>query len=125
MQIGVIGLGRMGGNISRRLMKAGHHCVRRMLSIAAAMRSLASSWEQQRRRLYFLHRWPSQRSMQRIRQRVKQLTPRARCHADLRAIIADLNPVLRAGVNIFAPAMPTPVSFSSTPMSGGCFSLCA
>ena len=24
MQIGVIGLGRMGGNISRRLMKAGH-----------------------------------------------------------------------------------------------------
>jgi 6-phosphogluconate dehydrogenase len=27
MQIGVIGLGRMGGNISRRLMKAGHYCV--------------------------------------------------------------------------------------------------
>jgi 6-phosphogluconate dehydrogenase len=27
MQIGVIGLGKMGGNISRRLMKAGHHCV--------------------------------------------------------------------------------------------------
>ena len=27
MQIGVIGLGRMGGNISRRLMKADHHCV--------------------------------------------------------------------------------------------------
>ncbi len=27
MQIGVIGLGRMGGNISRRLMKAGHHCM--------------------------------------------------------------------------------------------------
>lgn len=27
MQIGVIGLGRMGGNISRRLMNAGHNCV--------------------------------------------------------------------------------------------------
>ena len=27
MQIGVIGLGRMGGNMTRRLMKAGHHCV--------------------------------------------------------------------------------------------------
>lgn len=27
MQIGIIGLGRMGGNICRRLMKAGHHCV--------------------------------------------------------------------------------------------------
>jgi 6-phosphogluconate dehydrogenase len=27
MQIGIVGLGRMGGNITRRLMKAGHHCV--------------------------------------------------------------------------------------------------
>jgi group II intron reverse transcriptase/maturase len=53
-------------------------------------------WEEGRkRRLYYLHRWPSQRSMQRIRQRVRELTPRSRCHADLRTIIADLNPVLR------------------------------
>ncbi len=27
MQLGIIGLGRMGGNIARRLMKAGHTCV--------------------------------------------------------------------------------------------------
>ncbi len=27
MQIGIVGLGRMGGNISRRLMRAGHHAV--------------------------------------------------------------------------------------------------
>jgi 6-phosphogluconate dehydrogenase len=27
MQIGVVGLGRMGGNIARRLMRAGHACV--------------------------------------------------------------------------------------------------
>ncbi len=27
MQIGMIGLGRMGGNMSRRLLKAGHRCV--------------------------------------------------------------------------------------------------
>ncbi len=27
MQIGVIGLGRMGGNIARRLMKGGHQCI--------------------------------------------------------------------------------------------------
>ncbi len=52
-------------------------------------------WEESGRRLYFLQRWPSQRSMQRIRQRVKELTPRSRCHADLRDVIADLNPVLR------------------------------
>jgi group II intron reverse transcriptase/maturase len=52
-------------------------------------------WEQKRQRLYFLQRWPSQRSMQRIRQRVKELTPRARCHADIRKVIADINPILR------------------------------
>ena len=27
MQIGMLGLGRMGGNMSRRLMRAGHTCV--------------------------------------------------------------------------------------------------
>ena len=27
MQLGMIGLGRMGGNIVRRLMRAGHSCV--------------------------------------------------------------------------------------------------
>ena len=52
-------------------------------------------WEKTRQRLYFLQRWPSRRSMQRIRARVKELTPRSRCHADLREVIADLNPVLR------------------------------
>jgi group II intron reverse transcriptase/maturase len=58
-------------------------------------------WEKTGRELYFLHRWPSQRSMQRIRQRVKELTPRSRCHADLRDVIADLNPVLRGWGNYF------------------------
>ena len=27
MELGLIGLGNMGGNISRRLMRAGHRCV--------------------------------------------------------------------------------------------------
>ncbi|MFL5474442.1 MAG: NAD(P)-binding domain-containing protein, partial [Gemmatimonadales bacterium] len=27
MQLGMIGLGRMGGNMVRRLMRAGHECV--------------------------------------------------------------------------------------------------
>ena len=58
-------------------------------------------WERQRQRRYYLHRWPNQRAMQRIRQRVKELTPRSRCHADLRAVIADLNPVLRGWGNYF------------------------
>ena len=58
-------------------------------------------WEQKGKRLYFLHRWPSQRSMKRIRQRVKELTPRGRCHQDIREVIAELNPVLRGWGNYF------------------------
>ena len=27
MELGMIGLGRMGSNMVRRLMRAGHHCV--------------------------------------------------------------------------------------------------
>jgi len=52
-------------------------------------------WEERRARLYYLQRWPSQRAMRSIRQRVKDMTPRSRCHVDLREIIADLNPILR------------------------------
>jgi hypothetical protein len=52
-------------------------------------------WEQRRKRLYFLQRWPSRRAMQRVRARVKALTPRGVCHRPLRNTIAQLNPVLR------------------------------
>jgi len=52
-------------------------------------------WEQRHQRVYYLQRWPSQRAMQRVRQRVKALTPHAACHRHLRDIIAQLNPVLR------------------------------
>jgi RNA-directed DNA polymerase len=58
-------------------------------------------WEEKRQRCYFLQRWPSRRAMQRIRQRVKELTPRSRCHADIREVISDLNPVLRGWGNYF------------------------
>jgi group II intron reverse transcriptase/maturase len=52
-------------------------------------------WERLHQRVYYLQRWPSQRAMRRIRQRVKDATPRAACHRDLRDTIARLNPVLR------------------------------
>lgn len=52
-------------------------------------------WERTHRRVYFLHRWPSARAMSRVRARVRGLTPRARCHTDLRRTIAAVNPVLR------------------------------
>ena len=47
-------------------------------------------------RRYFLQRWPSSRSLKRVRQRVKELTGRNRCGVgDIRVVIRDLNPVLR------------------------------
>ena len=58
-------------------------------------------WAGTGQRLYFLHRWPSVRSMKQIRRRVKELTPRGRCHADIRDVIARLNPVLRGWANYF------------------------
>jgi RNA-directed DNA polymerase len=52
-------------------------------------------WERSGQRLYFLQRYPSVKSMKRVRQRVKDLTHRGRCHDDPRDVIAALNPVLR------------------------------
>ena len=76
-------------------------------------------WERERKRVYFLHRWPSARSMKRVRQRVKELTPRSRCHADLRVVIDELNPVLRGWGITSAPGTPPRSSIRSTPTSGG------
>lgn len=58
-------------------------------------------WEQQRKRYYFLQRWPSTRSMKRVRARVHELTPRGRCHEDLRDVIKTLNPVLQGWSGYF------------------------
>jgi len=53
-------------------------------------------------RRYYLQRWPSTRSMKRVRQRVKELTGRDRNGVkDVRVIIRDLNPVLRGWGNYF------------------------
>jgi RNA-directed DNA polymerase len=52
-------------------------------------------WERTHRRVFYLQRQPSQRAMARVRARVRGLTPRGRCHDDLRVVIAELNGVLR------------------------------
>jgi hypothetical protein len=52
-------------------------------------------WTRTRQRVFYLHRWPSHRAMARVRARVRELTPRRRCHEDLRSVIADVNQVLR------------------------------
>jgi RNA-directed DNA polymerase len=59
-------------------------------------------WEKDRKRVYFLQRWPSQRAMKRVRQRVKELTGSCRNGVkDVRVLIRDLNPVLRGFGNYF------------------------
>jgi group II intron reverse transcriptase/maturase len=59
-------------------------------------------WVKERKRVYFLQRWPSTKAMTRVRQRVKELTGRNRQGVkDVRVIIDDLNPVLRGWGNYF------------------------
>jgi len=65
-------------------------------------RMSGSLWEKQRKRVYFLHRWPSARAMKRVRQRVKELTGSNRNGVkDVRVLIRDINPVLRGWGNYF------------------------
>ena len=58
-------------------------------------------WEQRGIRRYYLHRWPSQRAMKRLRDKVRVRTGRNRVGRDVREVIADLNPVLRGWGNFF------------------------
>ncbi len=52
-------------------------------------------WQQKGLRRYYLQRWPNRKAMNRVRERVRELTPRRRCHQDVRSVIAEINPVLR------------------------------
>ena len=54
-------------------------------------------------RRYYLHRWPSQRAMKRIRAKIRDRTDRRRNAGmkDIREVIAVLNPVLRGWGNYF------------------------
>src|SRR5207248_609682 len=59
-------------------------------------------WEQKRVVRYYLHRWPSQRAMKRIREKIRARTGRSRVGVrDIRDVIADLNPLLRGWGNYF------------------------
>ena len=59
-------------------------------------------WERYGKAYYFLQRWPSTRSMKRVRQRLNELTSRRRNGIkDVRVLIAELNPVLRGWGNYF------------------------
>jgi RNA-directed DNA polymerase len=57
--------------------------------------------EQKRIVRYCLHRWPSQRAMDRLRDKVRSRTGRNRAGTDIREVIADLNPLLHGWGNYF------------------------
>jgi RNA-directed DNA polymerase len=58
-------------------------------------------WEQRGIVRYYLHRWPSQTAMARLRAKVRDRTGRNRVGIDIRDVIAELNPVLRGWGNYF------------------------
>jgi len=58
-------------------------------------------WEQQRIVRYYLHRWPSQVAMARVRAKIRDRTGRNRSGTDIRDVIAELNPILRGWGNYF------------------------
>jgi RNA-directed DNA polymerase len=58
-------------------------------------------WEQKRIVRYYLHRWPSQRAMKRLRAKIRDRTGRNRVGTDIRVIITELNPILRGWGNYF------------------------
>jgi group II intron reverse transcriptase/maturase len=59
-------------------------------------------WEKKRKRIYFLHRWPSTRAMKSLRQHIRELTStKWNWVKDVRVLIAKLNPILRGWGNYF------------------------
>ena len=58
-------------------------------------------WEQRGIIRYYLHRWPSPRSMKRARARIKALTTRSRVGIDLPDVIRELSLFLRGWGNYF------------------------
>lgn len=58
-------------------------------------------WEQRRIRRYYLHRWPSQAAMKRLREKVRDRTGARRKGTPIELIIEELTPILRGWGNYF------------------------
>jgi RNA-directed DNA polymerase len=58
-------------------------------------------WEQKQVVRFYLHRWPSQAAMKRLREKVRDRTGRNRVGTRIEWVIEDLNPILRGWGNYF------------------------
>jgi RNA-directed DNA polymerase len=58
-------------------------------------------WEQKRIVRYYLHRWPSQKAMKRLREKIHDRTDRRYAGTDIRVVVQTLNPILRGWGNYF------------------------
>ena len=58
-------------------------------------------WEQKHIVRYYLHRWPSQRAMKRLREKVRDRTGANRVGWSIEAVIETLNPILHGWGNYF------------------------
>jgi RNA-directed DNA polymerase len=58
-------------------------------------------WEQKRIVRFYLHRWPSQAAMKRLREKVRDRTGASRKGTRIEWVIEDLNPILRGWGNYF------------------------
>ena len=66
------------------------------------MRMSGKLWEERQIRRYYLQRWPSKRSMKRVRLKLKELTDSRRDGVtDVQVLVHDLNPLLRGWGNYF------------------------
>jgi RNA-directed DNA polymerase len=59
------------------------------------------SWQKYGTVRFYLHRWPSQAAMKKLRSKVRERTGRRRSGTDVRDVIAELNPILRGWGNYF------------------------
>jgi RNA-directed DNA polymerase len=58
-------------------------------------------WEQRGIVRYYLHRWPGQTAMKRLRAKIRDRTGRHRAGQDIRLVIEAINPLLRGWGNYF------------------------
>jgi group II intron reverse transcriptase/maturase len=101
-------LGRLGVRLhpqkTRRVVLTGGQEGFDFLGCHVRRRMSGRLWQQKRLRRYYVQQWPSRKAMKRVRERVRELTLRQRCHEDMRGVIAELNPVLRGWGQYFRSA---------------------